>query len=83
MSLGKAEKAAATRLVGALYGKADCESFNELRCVWETRKNVSAKKLPPTDDIFELHLTRCILQLGIWREDIIPMYMHDANDPID
>jgi len=71
--LRKPEKVAATKFVCNLYGKTDCDSLNALRCEKTSRKSVPAKKLPPTDDSFYLHLQRCIYQLRIWREAVVPM----------
>ena len=74
-------KAAAIKFVGAMYGKAECSSLNDLRCERAREKSITPKKLPPTEDSFELHVQRCIYQLIIWREAVIPM--QDVFDPID
>ena len=65
--LNTAQKSSAIQFVGQLYGSSDCSSLNDLRCS-KAEKNVSAKKLPPTEDSFHLHLLRCVYQLVIWRE---------------
>jgi len=64
--LRKPEKVAATKFVCDLYGKTDCYSLNALRCEKTSRKSVPAKKLPPTNDSFYLHLWICIYQLQVW-----------------
>jgi hypothetical protein len=80
-TLATSEKDAATKCVGCLYGKAVCDSLNDLRCEIAKKKSVIAKKLPPTDDSFKLHLQRCIYQLMTWREATIPM--HEVRDPTE
>ena len=56
-----------TNFVGHLYGKPGCVSLNQLRCE-KARKKVVAKKLPPTENSFYLHLKRCCYQLMIWKQ---------------
>ena len=60
------KKNAATLFVGYLYGSHECESLNSLRCT-KAAKNIPSKKLPPTEDSFNLNLLRCVYQLAIWR----------------
>ena len=55
-----------TNFVGHLYGKPGCVSLNQLRCE-KARKKVAAKRLPPTENSFSLHLKRCCYQLMIWK----------------
>ena len=43
--------ATATELVGNLYGASQCTSLNKLRCERMKKKSVSARKLPPTDEL--------------------------------
>lgn len=59
------ELLAATKFIGALYGKQGCTSLNLLRC--EKGSKMSGKKLPPTDNSFQLHVLRCLYQLYIWK----------------
>ena len=63
----------ATKFVSYLYGKAECQSLNALRCEKASNKSLPAKKLPPTEDSFELHLLHCVYQLKMWHQAIIPM----------
>jgi hypothetical protein len=40
-----------------------------------------AKKLPPTEDSFYLHLQRCAYQMMIWRQANVPMQeLHDPTN---
>ena len=55
-----------TNFVGHLYGKPGCVSLNQLRCE-KARKEVAAKRLPPTENSFSLHLKHCCYQLMIWK----------------
>jgi hypothetical protein len=37
--------------------------------------------MPPTEDSFSLHLLRCIYQLMIWHEVVVPMQeLHDPTE---
>ena len=47
-----------TVMAGAvlLYGRNNCTDLNELRCEKATLDNIAAKRLPPTDDSFQLRL---------------------------
>ena len=65
-SLSKNQKLACTQFVGALHGNSDCTSLNEIRCT-KAAKKVPAKKLPPTDNSFYLHLLRCTYQFMVWK----------------
>ena len=65
-SLSKIQKLACTQFVGVLYGNSDCTSLNEIRCT-KAAKKVSAKKLPPRDNSFYLHLLRCTYQIMVWK----------------
>jgi hypothetical protein len=58
--------------VGSMYGKTNCSSLNALRCE-KAGKNIQGKKLPPTEDAFNLHLHHCAYQLLIWRQAVAPM----------
>lgn len=58
----------ATQFVGELYGSATCQSLNKLRCEKVQKKNVSTRKLPPTDDSFMQHLLHAKYQLLIWEQ---------------
>ena len=62
----KSQKITCTQFVGALYGKPDCTSLNEIRCA-KAAKKVPPKRLPPTDNSFHLHLLRCTYQLMVWK----------------
>lgn len=72
------QRAACVKFVGAMYGEANCQSLNALRCKKSQEiklRNVSQKKprpkLPPTDDSMWLHILRCAYQLMIWRQAMI------------
>ena len=65
-SLSKIQKLACTQFVGVLHGNSDCTSLNEIRCT-KAAKKVPAKKLPPTDNSFYLHLLRCTYQIMVWK----------------
>lgn len=65
------EKLAATHFVGDLYGDSSCASLNKLRALKVSKKTISPKKLPPTDDSFAQHLLRTCLQLIIWKQATI------------
>ena len=65
--LAKQVRLACTNFVGHLYSTPGCVSLNQLRCE-KARKKVAAKKLPPTENSFYLHLQRCCYQLMIWRK---------------
>ena len=55
-----------------LYGRNNCTDINELRCEKATKNN-AAKKLPPTDHSFQLHLLRWVYQLALWRQSLHAM----------
>ena len=69
--LKKEENVAAIRFVCSLYGDNKCANLNELRCKMAD-KGVSARKLPPAEDSFSLHLERCVYQVYIWKQSPIP-----------
>ena len=66
--------------VGSMYGKVDCKSLNTLRCE-KAVKSIVAKKLPPTQDSFHLHVLRALFQLLIWRNAVVGV--HDLPEPTD
>ena len=45
--------------------------MNTLRCQ-KANTGLLAKKLPPTDDSFRLHLLHCMFQIYIWKHAHIP-----------
>ena len=55
-----------------LYGRNNWTDLNELRCEKAT-KNIAAKRLPPTDHSFQLHLLRSVYQLALWRQSLHAM----------
>ena len=68
-TLSKVEKHDVESYLLYLYDKTDCASLNYLlQCDIASKKNVLLKKLPPTEDSFNLHLQRCLHQLKTWRE---------------
>ena len=81
-SLSANAKRACTYFVGLLYGSNSCYSLDKLRMEWALKnKLVKPNKLPPTDDIFLLHLMRCILQLLIWKGSLSAMWY--LPNPLD
>ena len=70
-ALTRAHELAASKFIGAMYGSADTVSLNTLRCE-KAGKNVPAKKLPPTEDSFHLHLLCVVYQLLIWHHSTTP-----------
>ena len=60
---------ACTKFISNMYGK-ESTSLTALRCekAGDIKKHVTAKKLPPTDDAFCLHLQRVSYQLKVWRQ---------------
>ena len=52
------------RFLCLLYGK-DCVSLNKL-CCEKSQRDILGKKLPPTEDIFILHMMRACYQLMVW-----------------
>ena len=60
-TLSRTELKSVTMFLGAMYGKQNCISLNEIRCE-KASKNTRCKKLPPTDDSFKLHT--CIKGYG-------------------
>ena len=52
--------------VCALYAKPAYQSLNKICCEW-SHLGITPKKLPPTENSFELHLLSCAYQLSIWR----------------
>ena len=80
-TISKEEKQSAIAFIGTLYGKYDCSSLNVLRCERANNKKMPAKKLPPTEDSFYLHLQRCVYQMMVWCQASIPM--QEVLDPTD
>lgn len=70
--LTREQEMAASKFVGALYGSPETTSLNALRCE-KASKSIQAKKLPPTEDSFHLHLLRVVYQLLIWRNSTSPL----------
>lgn len=68
------QERAALEFVLQLYGHSNskCTNLNELRFDKANTKT-TAKKLPPTEDSFHLHLLRCAYQLLLWRQCIFAM----------
>lgn len=60
------EHASASHFVCYLYGDTKCCDLNKLRCK-RAEKGMAAKKLPPTEDSFSLHILRCAYQVYIWK----------------
>lgn len=60
------ERISAMNFVCMMYSKNACTSLNILRCEMATR-NVLPKRMPPTENSFDLHLLRATYQLLIWR----------------
>ena len=60
---------ACTKFISNMYGK-ESTSLTALRRerAGDIKKYVTAKKLPPTDDAFCLHLQRVSYQLKVWRQ---------------
>lgn len=81
--LTRAQKEACTQFIGLMYGQTDCNSLNHLRVqkASHSRSKMPAKKLPPTDNSFELHVLRCVFQLLIWRQAMVAM--QELPDPKD
>ena len=68
-----------TRLVGDIYCDPECKSLNQLR-TQKVMKNKHAKprRLPQTDDSLQLHLQRCLLQILIWKNALVPEFNHPS-----
>ena len=66
------ERAACIKFAGLMYGKTNCQSLNTIRGDLAA-KGSAPKKLPPTDDSFNLHVLRCDYQLQIWKQALTPM----------
>ena len=66
-NLSRPQLDAARRFIGRMYGAADCKSLNELRTSLTARKQVSSKRLPPTEDAFKLRSLHALYQLFVWR----------------
>ena len=70
-SITYSQTQACTKFVSKMYGK-ESTSLTTLRCerAGDIRKHmhVTAKKLPPTDNVFCLHLQRVSYQLKVWRQ---------------
>jgi hypothetical protein len=59
---------ASIQFVGSMYGQQNCTSLNMVCCqMVSDKKVVLAKKLPPTEDSFNINLLCCIHQLILWR----------------
>lgn len=69
-----AEKAASQRFVCKIYGH-DGESLNTLRGTLAGREDrqTTGRKLPPTENSFELHLKRAAIQLIVWKNAHVPI----------
>lgn len=55
-----------------LYRCSNCTYLNDLRSK-KAASNITAKKLPPTEDSFHLHLLWCVYQLALWRQAVHPV----------
>ena len=64
------QKEASTKFIAMMYGKPDCHSLNLLRVDMASatmkKSKLPAKKLPPTDNSFLLHILHSVYQLIIW-----------------
>ena len=67
LDISKQEREACTAFVGVMYGKSGCDSLDKLRRE-KASKNVSPKKLPPTEDSLQQHILRTAYQLMLWRQ---------------
>ena len=56
----------AMRFVGCPYGKTGCKSLNALCCDMADHRKLQRKKLPQTEDCFDLHSLRCAYQLSVY-----------------
>ena len=72
VSFTDTQEMAAIQFVVYLYGRSNCTYLNELFCD-KANKNITAKKLPPTENSFHLHLLRCVYHLALWRQCISAM----------
>ena len=64
LPMDRGQQAAATHFICCLYGDNKCKTLNELKCE-KTDKGIAAKKRPPTEDSFAIHLLRCAHQVYI------------------
>jgi hypothetical protein len=70
--LNQAHSQSAAQFVCTLYGDDKEVSLNALRCA-KADKGIAAKRLPPTENSFALHLLCCMYQLHIWKKALLPM----------
>jgi hypothetical protein len=72
LELSQPQVQTATQFVCTLYGDSKGESLDALRCA-KADKGIAAKRLPPTENSFALHLLRCVYQVFIWKHAHIAM----------